>query len=70
MKPLDQLETNADVEEVIAELHRRARELSLLADSYGLVLTMETVPRHPLAMGNYFIQSEIRAGRSIYRGQA
>lgn len=70
MKHLLDIETEADVEEVIKELQRRARELSLLASEYGLVLTIETVPRYPLAMGNYFIQCEIRAGRAIYRGQA
>ena len=45
-----------------------ARELVETAMKHGLVLTINTVAREPLAMGNYDLVVDVRAGNPIYRG--
>lgn len=67
MKPSDQIETDQDVEDVISGLHQKAADLVLLAGSYGLVLTIQTRARNPLAMGNYDIVVDMRPGHAMYR---
>ena len=37
------------------------------AEKRGLVVTVDLVPRQPLAMGNYRMVAEIRPGHSSYR---
>jgi hypothetical protein len=47
-----------------------ARALVERASSIGLVLTIETVPDKPLAMGNHHPLITIRAAKKLYRGEA
>lgn len=44
-----------------------ARALSELANLSGLVLTVETKPAQPLAMGNYTITVDVRPSHEAYR---
>lgn len=46
----------------------KAHELLVTADALGFVLTIETVPQQPLAMGNYHMMSSVREKRVIYNG--
>lgn len=44
--------------------------LSELAQLNGLILTMQTYPIKPLAMGNYGINVDLRPSHAAYRGAA
>lgn len=41
----------------------QAKHLVLIAQKWGLVLTIETQPRQPLAMGHYEIVVDVRPAR-------
>lgn len=43
--------------------------LSTLAQLNGLIVTIETKPLEPLAMGNYSIEIQIRPSHAAYRGE-
>lgn len=47
-----------------------ARALVHLAKSEGMVVTIETMPLAPLAMGNYYMQHDVREARSAQPAQA
>lgn len=47
-----------------------ARAISELANLSGLVLTIETKPQQPLAMGNYTIVVNVRPSCEAYRSQS
>lgn len=44
-----------------------AQELVLQAAQNGLILTIETAPKHPLAMGNYTQNINLRPHNKLYR---
>jgi hypothetical protein len=69
MKPVDQIETEDDAREVLNGLADKAAALVLLAKSYGLVLTINTKAKKPLAMGNYDLVCEISPNHATYRGK-
>jgi hypothetical protein len=54
------------IQELIA---RRAQALIELAYSEGFVLTIETKPLKPLALGNYNLEINVRDSHSTYRGE-
>lgn len=54
----------------IEGLSKAARELVKSAEKHGLVLTVKTHPRQPLAMGNYDMVVEVRDSNKVYRGGA
>lgn len=64
---VDSLEKAAQVVDAIQEA---AKDLVLLARSYGMVVTIETEPTKPLAMGNYNMVVTIRAGNDMYRSES
>lgn len=55
------------IEELIA---RRALALAELAFSEGFVLTIETKPLKPLALGNYDLEISVRDSNPTYRSQS
>lgn len=46
-------------------IRRRARALVELAQEWGYVLTIETKPEQPLAMGNHFMAVDVRPAREL-----
>lgn len=50
----------------LAKAHIEAMAISIVADAerYGLVLTIETRPLKPLAMGNHEMVVDVREARS------
>lgn len=52
---------------VAEELGKAAVALSTLAQLNGMVVTIETKPLQPLAMGNYSIAIDIRPSHHAYR---
>ena len=56
--------TNRDV------IYMRALSLIDQAAACGLVLTITTKPREPLAMGNYDMDVDVRPNHNSYRGGA
>jgi len=55
--------TPIQMTQIMELIHRRAEELIQLAMSEGVVLTIETKPVEPLAMGNYNLVVETRLSR-------
>lgn len=51
-------------------IYMRALSLVELARECGLVLTINTQPRHPLSMGNYDMHVDVRTSNKAYRGAA
>ena len=47
----------------MAAIRAAAQALVHQAELIGVVVTIETVPNTPLAMGNYYMQARVRAGR-------
>lgn len=60
---------NADQIFAAQKIGDAARALSELANSAGLILTIETRPEAPLAMGNYTIVIGIRQSHEAYRSE-
>jgi hypothetical protein len=58
---------NADQLHAAQKIGDAARALSELANSAGLILTIETRPKAPLAMGNYTIVVGVRPSHEAYR---
>lgn len=52
------------------KLSSMARSLIEAAQQEGMVVTIETVPLAPLAMGNYYMQHDVREARSAQPAQA
>jgi hypothetical protein len=70
MTPMpNQIHSQEELEQAIKGLKQRAQALTDLAFEYGFVLTINTVPNQPLAMGNYDMQCELRIANDVYRGQ-
>jgi hypothetical protein len=63
----NQIHSEEELEQVIKGLKQRAQALTDLAFEYGFVLTINTAPTQPLAMGNYDMQCELRVANDIYR---
>lgn len=61
---------NADQLHAAQKIGAAAQALSELANSAGLILTIETRPKAPLAMGNYIIVVGVRSSHAAYRSQA
>jgi hypothetical protein len=59
--------TNDYTRAVADEIGKAAVALSTLAQLNGMVLTIDTKPLAPLAMGNYSIQIDIRLSHHAYR---
>lgn len=57
----------AHMERTANRIASAARTLSELANLSGLVLTIETSPKLPLAMGNYQIEVKVRLSHQAYR---
>ena len=55
------------IEELIA---RRAQALAELAFSEGFVVTIQTIPLKPLALGNYDLEITVRDSHATYRSQS
>lgn len=51
--------------EQVAEIQRRAEQLIELARAGGVVLTIELVPRKPLAMGNHTMVASAYPARQL-----
>lgn len=64
----DTIETPEELRQVVESLHLGAKILTETASAYGFVLTIETAPKQPLAMGNYEYQCELRVSHDVYRG--
>ena len=58
--------TVSDTEMVMKLIHQQALDLVERARFYGVVITVETEPRLPLAMGNYRMVVHTRASRELY----
>lgn len=58
------MSTNSNAENI----KWKAEQLVALAKQVGVVLTIETVPSKPLAMGNFEMQVDVRPANEIYRG--
>lgn len=52
------------------KLQRMASALTAAAQRDGFVITIETTPMRPLAMGHYFMQTHVREARSAQPAQA
>ncbi len=63
----DTIETPEELKRVVDSLMLGAKLLTDTAATYGFVLTIQTVPKLPLAMGNYEYQCELRISHDIYR---
>lgn len=61
------IETPEELKQVVDSLMLGARVLTDTAAAYGFVLTIGTVPKQPLAMGNYEYQCELRVSHDVYR---
>ncbi|WP_343735239.1 hypothetical protein [Acidovorax sp.] len=48
----------------LTAIHRAALNLVTEAQRCGVVVTIETTPRHPLAVGNYWMQASVRPART------
>lgn len=48
----------------LTAIHRAALNLVTEAQRCGVVVTIDTTPRHPLAMGNYWMQASVRPART------
>lgn len=59
-----------DVKLATEQILKEAEALSLRANSIGFVLTIETLARPPLAMGNYDCIATLRLSHDVYRGQS
>ena len=46
-------------------IRRRAHTLVELAQEWGYVVTLETKPEQPLAMGNHFMAVDVRPAREL-----
>jgi hypothetical protein len=57
-------------EQVISAIQQAAKDLVLKAREYGIVVTIETEPVKPLAMGHYDMVVTTRPGHDIYRNQS
>lgn len=66
----DTIETPEELKKVIDGLMLGAELLTDTAAAYGFVLTIQTVPKQPLAMGNYEYQCELRISHDIYRSES
>lgn len=58
------MSTNPNIENI----KWKAEQLIALAKQVGVVLTIETVPSKPLAMGNFEMWVDVRPANEIYRG--
>lgn len=56
-------------ERAAEEIMKQANELVVLAAKCGFLLTIETAPRKPLAMGNYGLKIGIRDTHKTYRSE-
>lgn len=63
----DTIDTPEELKQVVDALMNTAQMLTDLAAAYGFVLTIETVPKLPLAMGNYEYECQLRISNSVYR---
>ena len=63
----EQEQVLADIKLATEHLLQDAQELSLRANAMGFVLTIETLPRKPLAMGNYDSVATLRLSHAVYR---
>lgn len=59
-----------DIRLATDQILKDAEELSLRANAIGFVLTIETLARPPLAMGNYDCIATLRLSHDVYRGQS
>ena len=64
----EEINNQEDYDKAIDGILRLAGALCDLAFDYGLVLTIETKPRTPLAMGNYDLRFQLSASHQMYRG--
>ena len=51
----------------LENLKWKAQQLVDLAKQVGAVITIETVPNKPLAMGNHEMRVDVRPANEIYR---
>lgn len=63
----EEIQTMDDAELLVLALHEKAKKLVRLAQGYGMTLTIETKPRHPLAMGSYDMVITLRPANEMYR---
>lgn len=59
--------TPEELKQAVEGLMKGAQLLTDLAAAYGFVLTIETVPKLPLAMGNYEYECQLRISHEVYR---
>jgi len=59
-----------DQEEIQRMIANAALKLAEFAFECGFTLTIETVPRKPLALGNYDLEIEVRESHANYRSQS
>jgi antitoxin component HigA of HigAB toxin-antitoxin module len=59
-----------DYDKALAGILKLANNLCELASDYGVVLTIRTEPRKPLAMGNYDLLIELSSSHTMYRSQS
>lgn len=59
-----------DIRLATDQILKDAEELSLRANAIGFVLTIETLARPPLAMGNYDCVATLRLSHSVYRDES
>lgn len=63
----EELQVLADIRDASDQLLKEAEELSVRANAMGFVLTIETLARPPLAMGNYDCIATLRISNAVYR---
>lgn len=65
----ESIQSKEDLALVQGFILQGAQLLTDLAGSYGFVLTIQTAPKLPLAMGNYDYQCELRISHDAYRSK-
>lgn len=66
----EQQQILADIRLATDQILEEAEALCMRANAVGLVLTIETLARPPLAMGNYDCVATLRLSHSVYRDES
>ena len=69
LKPAEEISTQEEFNEAVGHLMQLAGTLCDVANDYGLVLTISTTPRQPLAMGNYDMLISLSMSHAAYRSE-
>lgn len=64
-----QMTQSETLDQAAKVLLHHANNLIMEAAKIGLILTIETLPMQPLAMGNYALKVELRNSNKVYRSQ-